>query len=225
MTSLHPACRAAAALSLSALLWSCASAPPSSNLLALPSLGAPEAAGPAGAGGAAPAAAIPGTPAASATPVLVVRRLVLPEYLLARRVRYRADATTVDDWPATFWAERIEVAMTRELTAALRQRLPGWTLCNAACNGSEGGGGGRDARAQALRLELSPLDFRRDRGELFTVVRGSLEGPDGTLLQRIERRYTLRAQADTPQAYAAVLGELLQRVAADVAPATATPAP
>jgi uncharacterized lipoprotein YmbA len=163
---------------------------------------------PAPAGG----AALPGAPSGTAAaPVLVVRRPVLPEYLLARRVRYRVDDTTVDDWPGVFWAERIEVGLTRELTAALRAQLPGWTLCEAECPAN--------ARAQALRVEFAPLDFRRDRRELYTVVRTVLQGPDGTLQQRSEHPYTLHAAADTPQAHAAVLGELLRRVAADVAPA------
>jgi uncharacterized lipoprotein YmbA len=217
MSPLSAACRAAAALSLSAVLWGCASsAPPAATLLALPTLGEPAAGG---------IAAAP-DPAAPERPVLVVRRLQLPEYLLARRVRYRAGDTTVDDWPGTFWAERIEVGMTRELTAALRARLPGWTLCNAACNGGDGSATPAPAlRLRALQLEFAPLDYRRDRRELIAVVRGTLDAPDGAPPQRVERRYVLQAGADTPQAHAAVLGELLQRVAADVAPlATAAPA-
>ncbi|WP_157270319.1 ABC-type transport auxiliary lipoprotein family protein [Azohydromonas aeria] len=217
----HRARRAAAALSrflpcaallplLLLLLAGCAgSPPPSTVLLALPTLGD---AGPAGA---------PAAPTAQSLdpqrPVLVVRRVVLPEYLLARRVRFRANDTTVDDWPGTFWAERIEVGMTRELAGALRAALPGWTLCNASC--TDGSDGAAQPRAWALRLEFAPLDYRRDRRELFTVARASLEAPDGITLQRSERRYTLQAAADTPQAHAAVLGELLRRVAADVAPA------
>ncbi len=218
MSPLSAACRTAAALSLSAVLWGCASsAPPAATLLALPTLGEPAA----GATAAAP------DPTAPDRPVLVVRRLQLPEYLLARRVRYRAGDTTVDDWPGTFWAERIEVGMTRELTAALRARLPGWTLCNAACNGGDGSGTAAPAlRSRALQLEFAPLDYRRDRRELVAVVRGTLDAPDGGAPpQRVERRYVLQAGADTPQAHAAVLGELLQRVAADVAAlATAAPA-
>lgn len=212
----HRARRAAAALSLTLpllLLAGCAgSPPPNTVLLALPTLGAPEA----GAAEAAAATALAGSPGAQ-QPVLVVRRVALPEYLLARRVRFRANDTTVDDWPGTFWAERIEVGMTRELAGALRARLPGWTLCNASC--TEGSDGAAQPRAWALRLEFAPLDYRRDRRELVTVARASLEAPDGTTQQRSERRYTLQAAADTPQAHAAVLGELLQRVAADVAPA------
>jgi uncharacterized lipoprotein YmbA len=211
-------------------LAGCASSPPAGTLLALPSLGAADAAV------AAASAPVVPTPATNATaanplaqanaPVLVVRRVGLPEYLLARRVRYRADATTVDDWPATFWAERIEVGMTRELTAALRAQLPGWTLCEAACSASASASvGGTPATApaaapvaRALHVEFSPLDYRRDRRELFTVLRASLETADGALLQRLERRYSLQASADTAQAQAEVLGELLRRVAADVAP-------
>jgi uncharacterized lipoprotein YmbA len=213
MTALFKRCRAAVALSAAALLWGCASAPPPATLLALPSLGGE--------------AIIPADTAAqplTGRPLLVVRRLVLPEYLLARRVRFRSADTAVDDWPGTFWAERIEVGMTRELAAALRAQLPTWTLCDTACNGADGGGA--QPQAYALRLEFAPLDYRRDRRELLAVVRGGLEAPDGAPLQRIERRYALQAAADTPQAHAAVLGELLRRVAADVAPlASAWPAP
>ncbi|MDZ5458207.1 PqiC family protein [Azohydromonas lata] len=211
------ACRAAAVLSLSAVLLGCASAPPSARLLALPTLGEP----PAGAAAPAVQAAQPEA-APAAGPVLVVRRVQLPEYLLARRVRYRAADTTVDDWPGTFWAERIEVGMTRELASELRARLPLWTLCNATCNtNGDGGTEAAQPRAHSLRLEFSPLDYRRDRHELVAVVRGSLEAPDGTPLQRLERRYVLSAGADTPQAHAQVLGELLRRVAADVVPLAA----
>ncbi|WP_298235717.1 ABC-type transport auxiliary lipoprotein family protein, partial [uncultured Azohydromonas sp.] len=173
-------------------------------------------AGTASAGGAATAAVPPDAAASAAplaAPVLIVRRPVLPEYLLARRVRFRASDTVVDDWPGVFWAERIEVALTRELTAALRAQLPGWTLCEAECTA-----GGVEPRARTLRLEFTPLDYRRDHRELFTEVRAVLQDANGTLRQRTERRYTLQATADTPQAHAEVLGELLRRVAADVAP-------
>lgn len=210
-----PSISATAALLLSGLLAGCASAPPSATLLALPSLGAPGAAGTAGAA----VAAVPPDAAAGAAPVLIVRRPVLPEYLLARRVRFRVGDTVVDDWPGVFWAERIEVALTRELTAALRAQLPGWTLCEGECTA-----GGVEPRAQTLRLEFAPLDYRRDRRELFTEVRAVLQDANGTLRQRTERRYTLQASADTPQAHAAVLGELLRRVAGDVAPVVAASA-
>lgn len=215
------ACRAAAVLSLSAVLWGCASAPPSARLLALPTLGEPAA------GTSAAAVVLPPGAATGDRPVLVVRRVQLPEYLLARRVRYRDADTTVDDWPGTFWAERIEVGMTRELAGELRARLPGWTLCNTACNtNGDGGSASSQPRTHALRLEFAPLDYRRDRRELTAVVRGGLEAPDGAPLQRLERRYVLQAGADTPQAHAQVLGELLRRVAADVVPlANVAPVP
>lgn len=183
------------------LLAGCASAPPPHTLLALPSLDGPPATP--GAGAAADAVAAP--------PVLVVRRLALPEYLLARRVRYRDADASVGEWPGTFWAERIEVGMTRELTQALRAQLPGWTLCEAECATTTATPG------LALRLELSPLDYRRDARELQAVARMSLECADHTLLQRSERRHVLSAAADSPQAYAAALGTLLQRVAQDAA--------
>ena len=68
-------------------------------------------------------------PSASASPAspqrtLMLRRVGLPEYLQSRRVRYRDSASSLADWPHTWWAERIEIGVTRELTEALRVRLP-----------------------------------------------------------------------------------------------------
>lgn len=173
------------------------------TLLALPSL----------------AAAEPATGAIAAGPVLVLRRLELPEYLLARRVRYRAEAQRIGEWPGTFWAERIEVGMTRELAAALRAALPAdWTVCDSGCSARE--------PQLALRVEVAPLDFLRPHRELRATVRtGVQQGGSGPLLQSAERAYRLQAEADTPQAHAAVLGRLLQQVAADARPLLLPQAP
>ena len=103
--------------------------------------------------------------------VLVVRRLDLPEYLVARRVRYRADASTIGEWPHTFWAERFEIGMTREFTDAMRQVLPGWVVCETAC--------GERTPALSLQVELVPLDFWRSELRLRARARMSVSAVSG----------------------------------------------
>lgn len=171
----------------------------SPTLLSLPLAAAPSA--PVEPGGAAP-------PRAAAEPaVLVVRRVALPEYLLSRRVRYRADASTLADWPDTVWAERIEVAASRELLTSLRVALPGWTVCEPGCAGSPPG-----ARVVSLRIELISMDFVRDAGRLQSRALLTLESA-GQPPRQMGFDRDIAASADTPQAHAQAIAELLQGLA------------
>lgn len=150
-------------------------------------------------------AAMAAASAAAASAVLVLRRVELPEYLLARRVRYRDDASTLAEWPDTVWAERLEAGVTRELAAALRQRLPGWTVCDSAC--ADGAAG--DA---VLRVEFNTLDLRRAQRRLQGSASAQLSQRNTTRwswAQAIE----LPASADTPQAHADAIGAALGVVA------------
>jgi uncharacterized lipoprotein YmbA len=148
-------------------------------------------------------------PAAADAPRLVLRRLALPEYLLARRVRYRADAATLGDWPNTFWAERIEIAATREFAGALREALPAWSVCEADC--VEG------APRLALQVELSALDYLRGeqrlRGRARIVVADMAASTATTPRAVQERVFDVPAAADTPQAHAETVTELLRQLA------------
>lgn len=189
-----------------ALAAGCASAPPPRTLLALP----PTVAAAADAPAAVPADA----------PVLAVRRLEIPEHLQSRRVRYRADAATVKEWPDTVWAERIEAAMTREFVAALRPRLPGWQLCESSCNERLPG--------HAITVELQPLDFVRAEHRLRGQARIALAttGAGARPLGSTQLSIDVPAAADTPQAQAEALSEMLRRVAQAVPallPAAGTP--
>ena len=141
------------ALGLALLLAACASGGAGRpQLLTLP-------AAPASVAAAAPAAQDVAAVAARAARVLTLRRVELPEYLLSRHLRYRADAATLGEWPEAVWAERIEVGVTRELAAALRARLPGWTVCNGTCaDGSAGD--------VVLRVGFAPFDVRRSARRL-----------------------------------------------------------
>lgn len=180
-----------------AVLASCASNAPPSVLLTLPSA----------AGAPASAAA----PKEGAGRVLVVRRVGIPEYLQTRRVRYRAQDSVVENWPGVYWAERLEVGVSRELAAALREALPGWTICEASCTQGEA--------EWSLSLELRPLDFVRARRELlgharWTVVRMR---PSPSVAWTGEHREAVPASADTPQAHARAITELLQGLARTLA--------
>jgi uncharacterized lipoprotein YmbA len=184
------------------LLSACSSRPPP-NLLSLPLSPAPS--------------ATPATPAAAVTAgasstllraeevrVLVVRRVALPEYLLSRRVRYRADASTLVEWPDTVWAERIEVAASRELLAGLRQALPGWTVCEPGCAGNLPG-----AQVVSLRVELASMDFVRSTGRLQSQALLTLETA-GQPTRQVSLDREIAARADSPQAHAQAIAELLQ---------------
>jgi uncharacterized lipoprotein YmbA len=152
-------------------------------------------------------AAVAAAPAASAAsaPVLVLRRVELPEYLLARRVRYRDDVSTLAEWPDTVWAERLEAGVTRELAAALRQRLPGWTVCDSACaDGSAG-----DA---VLRVEFATLDLRRAERRLQGSATAQLSQRNATRWSWAQS-IDLPVSADTPQAHADAIGAALGAVA------------
>jgi uncharacterized lipoprotein YmbA len=187
-----------AALSLAALIAGCASPTPPPVLLALPAL----------AGATPTAAGSAGVPPR----VLALRRVAIPEYLVARRVRYRADASTLAEWPHTFWAERIEVAVMREFAAALRQRLPGWTVCEAACADL--------APELNLQVDLAPLDYLRGVRRLDARARIVLATADAVprTLDARELAFSIAAAADGAPGQAQALSELLGALAQQVAP-------
>lgn len=186
----------AALIASISLLAACASAPPP-VLLTLPQTVS------------APAAANAAAPAT--VRVLSVSRPEIPEYMVARRVRYRAESSTLGEWPDVFWAERIEIGMGREFNAALRERLPGWRLCEANC--------GEQSPAASLQVALTRLDYVRNERRLKASGRIVLWSSERVprLLYSVEFDHEIAGDADTPQSQARTLTELLQRVAADAA--------
>lgn len=180
------------------LLAACAAPSPAPVLLTLPPATTPL------------ASAAPGTPASA--PLLAVRRINIPEYLVARRVRYRADASTLAEWPNTFWAERIEIGVSREFVSALRQQLPGWALCDTNC--------GDAVPSLSVQVDLVPMDFVRSAGRLQARARIVLSA--GTLpareLKTLESSYELPAGGDTAQAHAQAISNLIRQVAQAVVP-------
>ena len=186
-------------LALTALLAACAASSPAPVLLTLPPAGQ----------AVATALAIP----SSATPpLLAVRRINIPEYLVARRVRYRADASTLAEWPNTYWAERIEIGVSREFMSALRAQLPGWSMCDTSC--------GDQVPALTLQVDLVPMDYLRSAQKLQARARITLSGAGVSpkVIQTQELAYDLPASADTAQAQAQTIATLLQQVAAATAP-------
>jgi uncharacterized lipoprotein YmbA len=183
---------------LAGLLAACASPTPAPVLLTLPP--------------AATSAAAPAPAAAASAPVLAVRRVNIPEYMVARRVRYRADASTLAEWPNTYWAERIEIGVSREFVSALRQQLPGWTLCDTNC-------GDRTA-ALSLQVDLVPMDYLRASQRLQARARITVSegGAVPRELNTQEQRYELPGVADNAQAQAQAIAELVRQVAAAAAP-------
>jgi uncharacterized lipoprotein YmbA len=188
-------------------LAGCASSIPAPALLTLPMP----------VGGAAPAAAPSPAPSAS-TPLLAVRRIGIPEYLVARRVRYRADPSTLAEWPNTYWGERIEIGVARQFVGALRRQLPGWSLCDTNC--------GDRLPVLTLQVDIAPMDYVRSARQLEASARISVSGvgADAAVLQVRELNYAIPAMADTAQAQAVAIGELIERLAADTAPLIAAAA-
>ena len=188
----------ASTLALTALLAACAASSPAPVLLTLP-----------------PAAqALAASPAApsAASSLLAVRRINIPEYLVARRVRYRADASTLAEWPNTYWAERIEIGVSREFVSALRQQLPGWSMCDTNC--------GDQVPALVLQVDLLPMDYLRSTQTLQAQVRITLgsAGVPPKVLDTKALKVDIAATADTAQGHAQAIATLIGKVAAETAP-------
>ena len=194
-------------LPVAALLCGCSTAPTTAPLLlTLPS--APLVANTVPGGQQSPDAGLPGL-----APLLAIRRVDIPEYMVARRVRYRTDASTLAEWPNTYWAERIEIGVSRAFGAALRQQLPDWALCDTTC---------ADQRpALALQVEFAPMDYLRSARQLQARARITISSTDATprVLRTEDLSFELTADADTPQAQSLAIALLIRKVAAAVGPA------
>ena len=197
----------ALSLALTVLLAACAASSPAPELLTLPPVAQAVAAAP----------AMPNASAAS--PLLAVRRINIPEYLVSRRVRYRADASTLAEWPNTYWAERIEIGVSREFMSALRAQLPNWSLCDTSC--------GDQVPALTLQVDLVPMDYLRSAQRLQARARITLSGAGVSpkVIQTQELAFDLPATADTAQAHAQTIATLIQQVAAATAPIIRTAKP
>jgi uncharacterized lipoprotein YmbA len=191
--------RWAAPALIAALLAACASPSPAPVLLTLP---------PVLSAASAASAPVP----SGATPIVAVRRIGIPEYLVARRVRYRADASTLAEWPNTYWAERIEIGVSREFVSALRAQLPGWGFCDTNC--------GDQTPTLSLQVDIVPMDYLRSAQKLQARARITIvdNGAPPKVQRSVELPYEIAASADTSQAQAQAIAELIRQVAAATAP-------
>jgi uncharacterized lipoprotein YmbA len=151
------------------------------------------------------------TPLASPPNLLAVRRPQVPEYLLAQRVRYRSGDSTLAEWPNTYWAERLEISVARGFEDALRQRLPGWQICEVNCS--------ERSPTLALQVRLTRMDYVRNEQKLVGGAQLSLWSTEKPprLLHTEEHAYSIDGDADTPQSHARTVSAFLDRVAADAA--------
>lgn len=141
--------------------------------------------------------------------VLQVGRVAIPEYLSARSARYRADDSSLTTWPATVWAERLELSLTRDLAAALRTRLPGWQVCEEHCPAPA---------SHRLSLDLTVLEHVRSRGELQAQARWSWQpSARGATAVAGQRSGLVRGLADTPQAGATAMANWMDTLAGAIA--------
>ena len=147
------------------------------------------------------------------TPLLAIRRVDIPEYMVARRVRYRTDTSTLAEWPNTYWAERIEIGVSRAFSAALRRELPDWALCDTTC--------GDQRPTLALQVEFVPMDYLRSVRQLQARARITISSTDATprVLRTEDLSFELTTDADTPQAQSQAIASLIQKVAAAAGPA------
>ena len=153
------------------------------------------------------AAPLPDVPIAG---VLLVRRLSIPEYMIARRVRYASDTARLAEWPDAYWAERIEVGMARELVAALREALPAWRVCDASC--------GDSPPDITLKIELQRFDVLRGEGRIVASAQTQLSlskpGSAATApLSATSQTFVQPLPVDTAQGQARAMTDLLRSLA------------
>lgn len=186
-----PMTRWLTALTLATLLAACAAPAPQTTLLTLPPR----------------LSAAPDAPL-DPTRVLQLARLSIPEYLTARSARYRADDNTLAPWPATVWAERLEVALTRDLAAALRPRLPGWQVCDDHCPATP---------SHRLSVTLNALEHQRTARTLQAQARWSWQAIAAHTSTAGQRSSALPVAADTAQAGAAAMAVWIDQLAEQIA--------
>ena len=118
----------------------------------------------------------------------------------------------IANWYDTYWAERIEVSLSREFVAQLRRNLPGWRICESTCAGL--------SPAASMRVSLDSVDYARAGKRLVASARIAVN-PGATVQQGVERgfRYDFSSDlaGDDARVQAAAYAVLLERVAADAA--------
>lgn len=155
-------------------------------------------------------------PLPAGSPVLMIGRLELPEYWQSRSVRYRSDGVTVSPWPDTYWAERVEVGMSRNFAIDMGQAARGWLVCDSACEP------GHQSPAWRLKVVLPSMDYDRAQRRLSATASWTLIPLPSAIRAsgvtwRGQHQLEVRASADTPQAQAQAMSELTRALAQHIA--------
>lgn len=198
-----PARAALMSVSLAVLLHGCASKESPSTLLALPSPSSVD---------------LPAqkTVAQGAAPLLLVGRLDIPEYWQSRSVRYRSDGITVMPWPDTYWAERVEVGLSRNFALEMERAAGRWQVCSSGCEL------GATTPAWRLKVVLPSMDYRRDARKLeatahWTLIPLPTATRTGAQIVQGQLQLDVQAEGDTPQAQAQAMGALTRELATRIA--------
>ena len=195
----------AASVALLMALAGCGSTQPERTWLSLPlELGAPSTST------TAPTALTP-TPPSRALPPIRLLRVQIPEYLQSNHVRYRDSASTLAEWPGVRWAERLEMALTRQLGLQLHELGEAGWICEDPCHTQSEGGN--------LQVSYAALDFDRAQARLHARALWTLTPAPGSAgtLQQGQLRLSEAVREDSPAGQAAAMAQVNAAVARNIA--------
>ena len=195
----------AASVALLMALAGCGSAQPERTWLSLPlELGSPSTST------TAPTALTP-TPPSRALPPIRLLRVQIPEYLQSNHVRYRDSASTLAEWPGVRWAERLEMALTRQLGLQLHELGEAGWICDEPCHSQPEGGN--------LQVIYAALDFDRAQARLHARALWTLTPAPGSAgtLQQGQLRLSEAVREDSPAGQAAAMAQVNAAVARSIA--------
>ena len=195
----------AASVALLMALAGCGSTQPERTWLSLPlELGAPSTSTTA-------TTALTPTPPSRALPPIRLLRVQIPEYLQSNHVRYRDSASTLAEWPGVRWAERLEMALTRQLGLQLHELGEAGWICEDPCHTQSEGGN--------LQVSYAALDFDRAQARLHARALWTLSPAPGSAgtLQQGQLRLSEAVREDSPAGQAAAMAQVNAAVARNIA--------
>lgn len=195
----------AASVALLMALAGCGSTQPERTWLSLPlELGAPSTSTTA-------TTALTPTPPSRALPPIRLLRVQIPEYLQSNHVRYRDSASTLAEWPGVRWAERLEMALTRQLGLQLHELGEAGWICEDPCHTQSEGGN--------LQVSYAAMDFDRAQARLHARALWTLSPAPGSAgtLQQGQLRLSEAVREDSPAGQAAAMAQVNAAVARNIA--------
>lgn len=195
----------AASVALLMALAGCGSAQPERTWLSLPlELGSPSTSTTA-------TTALTPTPPSRALQPIRLLRVQIPEYLQSNHVRYRDSASTLAEWPGVRWAERLEMALTRQLGLQLHELGEAGWICEDPCHTQSEGGN--------LQVSYAAMDFDRAQARLHARALWTLSPAPGSAgtLQQGQLRLSEAVREDSPAGQAAAMAQVNAAVARSIA--------